>query len=99
MKQAGATLVDTEYLTVVDESGSAETTVLRYELKADMAAYLARLGPNAPVKTLKDIIDFNDRNKQTEMPYFGQDVFLLAGRERAADPIRIRGSCWPSVVA
>jgi amidase len=78
IKQAGATLIDTEALRVVDESGSSESTVLRYELKADMAAYLSRLGPTAPVKTLKDIIEFNDRNKEKEMPYFGQDVFIKA---------------------
>jgi amidase len=78
IKQAGATLIDTEELRVVDESGSSESTVLRYELKADMAAYLARLGPNAPVKSLKDIIEFNNRNKEREMPYFGQDVFVKA---------------------
>jgi amidase len=78
IKQAGATLIDTEALRVVDESGSSESTVLRYELKADMAAYLARLGPDAPVKSLKDIIDFNNRNKAKEMPYFGQDVFVKA---------------------
>jgi amidase len=76
MTLSGATLVDTEDLSVVDKSGSAETTVFQYELKADMASYLARLGPNAPVKTLKDIIEFNDRNAQKEMPYFGQDFFL-----------------------
>jgi amidase len=78
LKKAGATLIDTEALRVVDESGSSESTVLRYELKADMAAYLARLGANAPVKTLKDIIEFNNRNKEKEMPYFGQDVFVKA---------------------
>jgi amidase len=78
VKKAGATLIDTEALRVVDESGSSESTVLRYELKADMAAYLARLGPNAPVKSLKDIIEFNDRNKEKELPYFGQDVFVKA---------------------
>jgi amidase len=78
IKQAGATLIDTEELRVVDESGSSESTVLRYELKADMAAYLARLGPSAPVKSLKDIIEFNNRNKEKEMPYFGQDVFVKA---------------------
>jgi amidase len=49
-----------------------------YELKADLNAYLARLGPSAPVRTLKDIIEFNDRNRQKEMPYFGQDLFLKA---------------------
>ena len=78
MQQAGATLIDTEKLSIVDESGPAESTVLRYELKADMAAYLARLGPDAPVRTLKDIIEFNERNKDAEMPYFGQEVFISA---------------------
>ncbi len=78
LKQAGATLVDTKELSVVDESHSAETTVLQYELKADMASYLAPLGPSAPVKTLRDIIEFNDRHAQQEMPYFGQDYFLKA---------------------
>jgi amidase len=78
MKRAGATLVDTEDLSIFDECGSAETTVLKYELKADMAAYLARLGPDAPVKTLQEIIDFNEHHKETEMPYFGQEFFLSA---------------------
>jgi amidase len=49
-----------------------------YELKADLNAYLARLGPNALVRTLQDIIDFNERNRDKEMPYFGQDLFLKA---------------------
>jgi len=78
MKQAGATLIDTEKLSIVDQAGSAESTVFKYELKADMAAYLARLGPKAPVKTLKDIIDFNDRHRDKELRFFGQDYFLKA---------------------
>lgn len=52
--------------------------VLQYELKADLNAYLARLGPAAPVHTLKQVIEFNDKNKDREMPYFGQDIFLKA---------------------
>jgi amidase len=47
-------------------------------LKADLNAYLARLGPNAPVKTLQDVIEFNDKNSTKEMPYFGQDMFVKA---------------------
>ncbi len=81
MRQAGATLIDTEELSVVDGSRSAETTVLQYELKADIASYLVRLGPSAPVKTLQDIIEFNDRNAQREMPYFGQDFFLKSEKK------------------
>jgi amidase len=53
-------------------------TVFLYELKADLNAYLARLGPAAPVKSLADVIAFNDRNRPREMPYFGQDLFIKA---------------------
>src|SRR5262249_26075463 len=38
----------------------------------------ARLGPNAPMKTLADVIAFNIRNKDKEMPHFGQDRFIKA---------------------
>jgi amidase len=48
---------------------------LLYELKADLAAYLARRG-NTTVKNLKDVIEFNERNRDREMPYFGQDLFV-----------------------
>jgi amidase len=78
MKNAGATLIDTDMLSVVSQAGPAKGTVFKHELKADMASYLSRLGDDAPVKTLKDIIEFNERNKDTEMRYFGQDFFLAA---------------------
>jgi amidase len=78
LKQAGATLIDTEELKSVDAVGSAEGTVFEYELKADMAAYLAWLGPNSPMKSLKDLIEFNLANREREMPYFGQDFFEKA---------------------
>ena len=41
-----------------------------------MSAYLAHLGPGAPVHSLKEIIEFNESNKKLEMPYFGQDLFI-----------------------
>jgi amidase len=78
MKKQGATLVDPADIETFGKFDDTELLVFMYELKADLNAYLARLGPNAPVRTLKDIIDFNDRNRQKEMPYFGQDLFLKA---------------------
>ncbi len=76
MRKQGATLVDPADIETLGKFDDSESTVFLYELKADLNAYLARLGPSAPVKTLKDVIDFNDRNKDKEMPYFGQDMFL-----------------------
>jgi amidase len=77
LKRAGATLVDVTEL-ATDKVGDAEMMVLLYELKADLNAYLARLGPKAPVRSLKEVIAFNERNKKKEMPYFGQDQFVKA---------------------
>jgi len=78
MKKQGATLVDPADVETLGKFDESELLVFMYELKADLNDYLARLGPSAPVRTLKDIIDFNDRNRQKEMPYFGQDLFLKA---------------------
>jgi amidase len=78
LKMQGATLVDPADIETFGKFDDSEGLVLLYELKADLNAYLARLGPNAPVKTLKDVIEFNDRNHQKEMPYFGQDLLIKA---------------------
>jgi amidase len=78
MKHSGATLVDPADIATFGKFDDSELLVFMYELKADLNAYLTRLGPGAPVHTLKEIIDFNERNRQKEMPYFGQDLFLKA---------------------
>ncbi len=78
MKKQGATLVDPADIESFGKFDESELSVLLYELKADLNAYLARLGPNAPVHGLKDLIEFNEKNKDREMPYFGQDLFIKA---------------------
>jgi amidase len=78
MKKQGATLVDPVEITTLGKFGDSELLVFMYELKADLNAYLARLGASAPVKTLKEVIEFNEKNQEKEMPYFGQENFLKA---------------------
>jgi amidase len=78
MKKEGAILVDPVEIETAGKWGETESTVFMYELKADLNAYLARPGFNPPVKTLKEIIEFNEKNREKEMPYFGQDFFLKA---------------------
>jgi amidase len=78
LKKQGATLVDPADIETLGKFDDSELMVFLYELKADLNAYLARLGPEAPVHTLKEIIDFNERNHAREMPYFGQDLFVKA---------------------
>ena len=78
MKQQGATMVDPAEIETLGKFDNTELLIMMYELKADLNAYLARRGQNSPVHTLKDIIEFNDRNREKEMPYFGQDLFIKA---------------------
>ncbi len=78
LKAQGATLVDLKEMPGAGKFGATEYQVLLYELKADMAAYIAEYAPKAKVKTLADIIAFNEANKKKEMPWFGQEHFILA---------------------
>jgi amidase len=78
MKRQGAVIVDPADIESMEQVGDSEFQVLLYELKADLNSYLAALGPGAPVHTLEEIIEFNEHNREKEMPYFGQDTFIKA---------------------
>jgi amidase len=81
MKSAGAVIVDPVKIASHDKLGAAEFEVLLYEFNADLNAYLGALGPELPVHSLADVIEFNDRNAAREMPYFGQDIFIDAQKK------------------
>jgi amidase len=78
IRQSGATLVDPADLPNMDKLNDPELLVLLYELKADLNSYLAGRASNARVHSLQEVIEFNERNRVREMPYFGQDLFLKA---------------------
>lgn len=73
----GAILIDV----VMPNAGKyndSETMVLSVELKAGLNAYLAECVPGAKIRTLQDVIDFNEQHRKTEMRYFGQEHLLRA---------------------
>ena len=78
MRKLGAVIVDPADIPTAGKFDDTELEVLLYEFKADLNVYLAALGPNAPVHSLKEIIDFNEKNRDKEMPHFGQDLFIKA---------------------
>jgi amidase len=78
IKKRGATIVDPADIPTQGKFDDSELEVLLYEFKAGLNSYLASLGPRAPIKSLKEIIDFNEQYKDREMPYFGQDLFIKA---------------------
>jgi amidase len=76
MHDLGATIVDTDTGDVFAYNGD-ELTALLYEFRAQIADYLATL-THTTMGTLADLIAFNDAHCTQEMPYYDQDVFLLA---------------------
>ena len=75
MRRQGATIVDPADIATAGRTDDSEFEVLLYEFKAGLNAYLASLGDRTPYKTLKDLIAFNQQNRDREMPYFGQEIF------------------------
>ncbi len=78
MRDEGAVIVDPANLPVANWRDELPLIVLEYEFKADLNAYLATLGPDAPVRTLAEIIEFNEQNAELEMPYFGQQRMIAS---------------------
>ncbi len=78
MRKRGAVIVDPVRLPTHRDFEGSVFEVLLYEFKADLNAYLAGLGPDAPIKSLADVIAFNEAHADTSMPYFGQEIFHMA---------------------
>ena len=78
MKKAGAVIVDPANIPTLGQFDETEFDVLLYEFKAGMAKYLTWLGAASPVHSLKDIIAFNEAHAAEEMPYFGQEIMMMA---------------------
>lgn len=78
MRDAGAVLVDNANVENAEVLWSIDAEVLSFELKASLNEYLASLGAKSPVKSLRDLIAFNERNSDRELLWFGQETFQYA---------------------
>ena len=76
MKKMGAVIVDPADIPTSGQFDNSELEVLLYEFKADLNSYLGRLGPSSQVHSLKDVIEFNEKNRDRELTYFGQDLLI-----------------------
>jgi amidase len=81
MKQMGAVVVDPVVVPNYKKFSKTELEVLHFEFKADLNKYLTSLGPKAQVRTLEDVIRFNEENRARVMPYFGQEHMAIAQKK------------------
>ncbi len=80
LRNAGAEVVDPANIATAKamQTSDSEMTVLLYEFKADLDAYLATLPNEAQVHSLAELIEFNIAHRDEEMAYFGQENLELA---------------------
>jgi amidase len=78
MRRRGAVIVDPADIPHLGEYDDAEMEVLLHELKAGIDAWLPEWAPGARVKTLADVIAFDEARRGEEMPFFGQDLLVKA---------------------
>lgn len=78
LKRLGAEVIDPANVPNFNKFGKTEMEVLQYEFKADLNKYLAGRGPDTRVRTLADVIRFNQENQARVMPYFGQEHMEMA---------------------
>jgi amidase len=80
----GATLVDVQ-VPNIDKYNDSELEVLLGEFRPDLEAYLAAYAPQAPVKTMADVIAFNDKQAGRELQHFGQENLIAAAAKPGLD--------------
>ena len=85
LNAAGAIIVDPADLPLHGTTSAAETEVLLYEFKADLNKYLERLPSNMPVRSLSDLIRFNEVHASRELPYFDQELLRQAEAKGGLD--------------
>jgi amidase len=74
LKAAGAVIVDPADLPPQSTATAAETEVLLYEFKTDLNKYLERIPGDMPVRSLADLIRFNEIHAARELTYFDQEL-------------------------
>ena len=78
LRAAGAELVEIDDLPGHEAVGKAELTVLLFELKHDLNAYLAGARVPDSERTLAGLIAFNQAHAGRELALFGQELFEQA---------------------
>ncbi len=81
IEQAGATIVEVDFMNKTGEFGKAEFEMMEFEFKDGLNRYLSTA--NSKMKSLKDIIEFNNRNESSVMPWFQQEI--MEGSELKGD--------------
>ncbi len=83
LKNAGAIIVDVEYLEKINKLGDAEYELLKFEFNDGLNKYFSNA--NSPIKTIEDVIAFNKKNENETMPTFKQEILEASAKMKGLD--------------
>jgi amidase len=83
LKHLGAVVVDPADVPNFDKFEKSEMEVLYYEFKADLNKYLGSVNGMVNIRSLEDVIEFNEENDHRVMPYFGQERMVTAQEKKS----------------
>ena len=83
LKENGATIVEVELLKKTGPLNEAEFKAFQYEFKDGLNKYLST--SNAKVRSLKEVIDFNEHNQNKAMPFFKQEILISSNEKGDLD--------------
>jgi amidase len=92
LKAQGATIVDPADIPTAGQIDDCEFEVLLFEFKAGLNAYLASRGATSKVRSLAELIAFNTREREREMPHFGQEILEMAEKKGPLTSAAYRGA-------
>jgi amidase len=81
MKRRGAVIVDPADLPTHGKFDDSEFDAMLYEFKNGLNRYLSGTRPGVKVRSLEALIAFNEKNREREMPYFGQEILIQAQKK------------------
>jgi amidase len=96
LKKAGAEVIDPADLPTHGQFDAAENDVLQCEFKDGLNRYLARLPEGSPARSLKEMIAWNQQQRDREMPFFDQEIFIQCearGPLTEAKYVQARADC------
>lgn len=85
LQKKGAEIIDPTEVPTTKDLWDPEYQVLLYEFKEDLNKYFDGFGEGAPVKSLEEVINFNEQNREKTMPFFGQDTMVKAQEKGSLD--------------
>ena len=97
IKQMGATIVEVDVLKPIHALGDDEYLVLQYEFKDGLNKYLS--GANAKVKSLKEVIEYNNQHEAETMPFFKQETLISSEKKGALDSKEYKDALAKSISA